>query len=472
LGTNPVSDGHPDTAMPRWAPWAGPDGLLTPGVWSGASEPGLRTASPYPPREAVPPQSLTLSDMLCTSHNPGHVPILTMQDLEGFKIPYKPEMLFLLGPNLIYSLGNPEVTANFLKTMYVVASKLWLDETTNFADMVLPDTCYLERLDPVPNIVNHHHPAGRGNFTHAIRQPIVKPPGEARYFSEVMLELADRVGFLADFNLLLNQYYSLNPPFALEGDTRYTLEEIADRIYTCYFGPEHGLEWFKEHGTISWPKKVEEVYWKPFRHVRAPIYWEWVPRAGERIKAIVDELGVTQINTSDYSPLPGWKPCGALEAKDEEFDLQAVYHRVAHHQFSYTFQNPWLDEISALDPYTNYVTINTETAKKKGIKDGDQVWVTSKEAGRTMGEAKLVEGIHPEVLGISNNGGHWSDHTPVAKGKGTFFEALMPMDWAHTDPVVVAMDADAAVKIEKAGKEDANHPTRWSPGIDGKIREL
>jgi hypothetical protein len=46
------------------------------------------------------------------------------------------------------------------------------------------------------------------------------------------------------------------------------------------------------------------------------------------------------------------------------------------------------------------------------------------------------------------------------------------MDWAHTDPVVVAMDADSAVKIEKAGKEDAKHPTRWSPGIDGKIREL
>jgi len=46
------------------------------------------------------------------------------------------------------------------------------------------------------------------------------------------------------------------------------------------------------------------------------------------------------------------------------------------------------------------------------------------------------------------------------------------MDWAHTDPVVVAMDADAAVKIEKAPKEDANHPTRWLPGIGGKIRKL
>ena len=89
-----------------------------------------------------------------------------------------------------------------------------------------------------------------------------------------------------------------------------------------------------------------------------------------------------------------------------------------------------------------------------------------------MGEAKVVEGIHPEVIAVANNGGHWSKFTPVATGKGTFFEALMPMDWAHTDPVVTAMDADAAVKIEKAPKEDAKHPTRWLPGIGGRTRKL
>ncbi len=471
LGTNPVCGGHPDTGMPNWAPWAGPDGLLAPGVWNGQTSPGLRTAAPYPPRTPVPPERVTLSDLLSTGMS-GHIPVLAMQNLDGFKIPYTPEMLFVIGPNIIYSLGNPEVTANFMKKMFTVASKLWLDETTYFADIVLPDACYLERLDPLPNTITHHHPAGRGNFTHTIRQPILKPPGQARYFSEVMLELADRVGFRADFNKLMNHFYGLNPPYALEGDVAYTCEEIADRLYKCYFGPERGLEWFKKNGVVTWRKKIEEVYWKPFRHVRAPVYFEWFKKAGEGIQAILDELGVTEIDTSDYDPLPDWKPCGALLAKDREYDLQAVYHRVAHHQFSYTFENPWLDEISALDPYTNYVTINSETARRKGIKTGDQVWIKSKEAGASMGEAKVVEGIHPEVIAVANNGGHWSKFTPVATGKGTFFEALMPMDWAHTDPVVTAMDADAAVKIEKAPKADAKHPTRWLPGIGGKFRKL
>jgi hypothetical protein len=52
---------------------------------------------------------------------------------------------------------------------------------------------------------------------------------------------------------------------------------------------------------------------------------------------------------------------------------------------------------------------------------------------------------------------------PVARGKGTFFEALMPMDWQHTDVTMCVMDCDAAVKLIKAGAEARNHPRGWEP---------
>jgi molybdopterin-containing oxidoreductase family molybdopterin binding subunit len=460
MGTNPVANGYPETGLPRWAPFESLDGLLSPGVWGGATEPGLRAGVPYPPRQPRAPEQINLADLLCTGMS-GHPSVMVLEDTDKFKIPYKPEMLFLYGTNLVYSLGNPETTANALKQLFVVAVKLWLDETTAFADLVLPDTCYLERLEPVPNNLVHHFPVGRGDWAHAIRQPVVPPPGECRPFMQVMLELADRLGFLPDMHSGLNHFYGLKPPYALELDRRYTIEEIADRIYKCWFGPDHGLEYMKTHGVITWPKQIEEVYWKAFRHLRVPIYFEHVKKAGEKIRAVLDDLGINDIDTSDYDALPDWKPCAALEARDQEYDLQAVYSRAAHHQFSYTFQNPWLAEISAMDPYTNYVSINVETARRKGIRDGDQIWIKAKGAGSTLGVAKLVQGIHPEVVGIINNGGHWAKGMPVAQGKGTFFEPLMTTDWAHTDPVVIAIDADAAVKIEKAGAEAGDHATRW-----------
>ena len=148
MGASPVCYGHPETELPRWVPKAGPDGLLTPGIWIGATEPGY-SVKPYPAVEPRAPQSYNLMDLLPTALS-SHLAVLTMPRGEEFKIPYKPEVLLNYGANSLMSIGNPETTADALRELFVLSFNLWLDETTDFADIVLPDTCYLERLDPVP----------------------------------------------------------------------------------------------------------------------------------------------------------------------------------------------------------------------------------------------------------------------------------------------------------------------------------
>ncbi len=448
LGCNPVCYGHPETNLPRWVPKADRDGLLLPGLWFGASEPGF-SGTLYPPPEPRAPQWLHLQDLFPTSLT-SHLPILTIQDPERFGIPYTPEVLINYGSNLIMSVGNPETTAEALKRLYVISFNLFLDETTAFADLVLPDTCYLERLDPSPNNHIHHFPVGMGEWGWQIRQPAVEPLAERRHFSEVLLELAGRIGMAGDLYSVVNHYYSLKPPYRLDRNGRYTWEELADRIYKNYFGSERGLDWFKTHGVLRWPKRVEEPFWKPFVHARVPIYFEWLKGVGERVEKITRAMGLDELDTSDFQPLPDWKPCAALETERAGYDLQAVYYRVAWHTFSLTYENPWLDEISTIaEPYSYFISINTATARGKGIRDGDWIWVESAEAGRVKGRARLVEGIHPEVVGIANNGGHWAPGMPVARGKGVFFEALLPLNLKALDPVSVTMDCDARVRVYK-----------------------
>ena len=447
LGCNPVCYGYPETGRPRWEPKVGPDGLLSPGLWFGGSEPGL-IPGPYPPIEPQPPQTLNLMDLL-TPALTSHLPVLTIPRWDEFKIPYKPEMLINYGANSLMSIGNPEIVAQSFKDLFVVSFNLWLDETTDLADIVLPDTCYLERLDPSPNMHHHHFPVGLGEWGWQIRQPVVEPLYQRRHFCEVMLELGERVGIRPEFYMVVNLYFDLKEPFRLDPAKKYSWEEIADTIYKSYFGPEHGLEWFKKHGVLKWPKKPEEPYWKPFIKARVPIYFEWIKGLGEKIKKIAEEQDLKEIDTSDFQPLPDWKPCSALEYQGNEYDLQAIYYRVPWHTFSMTYENPWLDEISDNEPYSYFISINTDTAKKKGIKDGDLIWVESLDAGKTKGRARLVEGIHPEVIGVANNGGHWSPNMPVAKGKGVFFEALLPLSLDKTDLVTITMDCDARVKIYK-----------------------
>lgn len=461
MGCNPVCYGYPETQLPRWVPKAGPDGLLTPGVWFGATEPGF-SARPYPPPEPRAPNSYHFMEFLPLALS-SHLAVVTVPRGDEFKMSYKPEVLINYGANSLMSIGDPQTTARLLKELFVISFNLWADETSDFADILLPDTCYLERLDPSPNLHIHHFPVGMGDWGWQIRQPVVAPAGERRHFCEVLMDISERIGMKGDHYALINYYFGLRGEYALQSPEKYSWEEIGDRIYKYYFGPQHGLDWFKKNGVLKWPKQVQEAFWKPFIKARVPIYFEWVKKHGQKIDSIVKERGLPWPDTSDFQALPDWRPCAALEEKDGEYDMQAVYYRVAWHSFSMTYQNPWLDEISSkMDPYSYFISINAATAEKKRIRSGDQVWVQSKGAGKVRGRAVLVEGIHPEVVGIANNGGHWSPNLPIARGKGVFFEALLPLTLEKTDPVTITMDCDARVKIFKDTSGEKWQDTAWS----------
>ncbi|MFV2089705.1 MAG: molybdopterin-dependent oxidoreductase, partial [Pseudomonadales bacterium] len=283
LGTNPVAFGHPDTGLPRWKPEPSIDGLMDAG--------GLGHNDPDGPSSNWPPEPRS-ADLASMSDLVGW-PITTctapaaLNDADNFPSITRPEVLLNYGSNLLMSAARPEVCFDAFQDAFVININLYSDETAEaLADIVLPDTCYLERLDPAPNFLRHHHPVGLGDWGHQVRQPIVEPLYERRHFSEVMLEIIERLGITETANLMTNMYFGLTQPQALEVDKHYTLEEIGDRVYRNWFGSDHGLDWFREHGVLTWPKQIREVYWKPDCKGRAQLYNEWVVKFGEKIEQI------------------------------------------------------------------------------------------------------------------------------------------------------------------------------------------
>lgn len=51
--------------------------------------------------------------------------------------------------------------------------------------------------------------------------------------------------------------------------------------------------------------------------------------------------------------------------------LDAFYHRFAWHPLSWTIENPWLNEISELDPWGYRVVLNAGVGRKKGTNNLD-----------------------------------------------------------------------------------------------------
>ena len=223
--------------------------FLTPGVW-------MLPHLPYPPAEPRKPDFMGFIELFPLSHVS---PLMASSDQEEwwqrFELPYRPKMLLNYGANSLMSVGNKETVAQSLARFdFIVSCDLFLNETSDFADIVLPDASYLEVLDPRPNFpFIFNHPAGPWEWGWPIRQPVVPPAGEQRSARDVLLELGGRLGIRPELNMAINVYYGLDGPFMLDPNGSYTMEEITDRELKHKFGPERGLEWFKEHGVITWP---------------------------------------------------------------------------------------------------------------------------------------------------------------------------------------------------------------------------
>ena len=443
LGFNPTCDGYPETGRLQYAPHADPDGLMIPGSW-------LVPHLPYPIDEPVLPKKLNLQSLFPMGMGSVFQSSFDQEEMwSKMDMPYRPEMMINLGANQIMSVGNKDATAEALKKYKFIASfDIFLTETSEFSDIVLPDCGYLETFDSRPHyLFIFALPAGMGDWSWAIRQPVVEPEGERRSFANVLLELGDRIGILPDINTAYNAFLDLKNE-RLDVDRRYSHEEICDIDLKDKFGPDKGLDWFRRNGVVSWPKKPEEVYWRTFNDVRVPIYWEWMEDTWEQANEIAEPRGL-DIPKEFYSPLPEWLPCPSHECTHEDFDFYAFYYRDIVHTNSLTMENAWLDEAAELDPFSYAIAINAKVGREKGLVTGDTIWVENEYGKKVSGKIRLTETIHPEGLGIGACAGHWSKEMPIAKGKGVFFNDLIELDWHHSSPSNLNVDLCAKVKITK-----------------------
>ncbi|MBI2850536.1 MAG: molybdopterin-dependent oxidoreductase [Chloroflexi bacterium] len=371
---------------------------------------------------------------------------------------YPVEMMFI-SRNPLMSIGDRDALANALKSIkFVVVSELFNTETSEgFADIVLPDGCYLEKDSwHVGLMQNFNHAWGMDDWSYHITQTIAKPTHQRKSADEVTYDLAVRLGKELGRNLVreANERFLRTAPISKEYwpndlDRYLTAAELGDAFTKSTFGPEHGWDWFKKHGFMRWPKRVEEAYWLQFLPMRIPvIYLEWLAHMKPIVEDINQKTGVF-MDPVQYTPLISWFPCTIHKVEDPEYDLYCYSYRDILHSSSQTMEQPWLDEASQMNPWTYNITMNAETGRKKGLKDGDLIEVETYLGRKEKGTVKLMAGHHPLTVGISSTAGHFAKGQPIAFGKGSNFNTLLPMTFEHTDPVAGNLETCVRVTVRK-----------------------
>jgi len=414
----------------------GPDGMIQPQAT------GWHLYTPF----SYPPKSLELRDYAPLATDMGHlVPRVTL-DPGRYGFDYEPEALIVYHGNPFTNSGDNSVVEQALKKLDLVVSiNLYLDEITDFSDVVLPEHSNLERF----NLVNWTHDM-RGL---QVSQPVTGPLYDTRDGMDILIELAARADFLfgeGGFNDKLNQTLGLSEPHRLDLEKKYSYAEILDVQAKCHSAGERDLAWYQEHGNDLRPVKSHEKY-RIYGDARLPLFYNYIRDAGIELERNLEKYQIEarhglKIKTDIYKGLPYWEPSPVHELENK-FDLYIISYKSYMTTYADTATNPILMDVATRDPNLIKVVINRSAAESRGLRDGDRVWVESKYA-KAAGVVGVTEGIHPETAAVSGGFGRWMRH-PVSQGIGISQNAHLAIDLSHSGLLGGAMETVGKVCIYK-----------------------
>ncbi|MFQ6091489.1 MAG: molybdopterin-dependent oxidoreductase [bacterium] len=352
----------------------------------------------------------------------------------------RPEIYMIYCYNPVYVNGECQENIDILKDEslipYIVAVDVCTSESTALADLILPDATYLERWDWEDMVSYDQIPE------YYIRQPLVRPLGQARDFKDVCCEIARRLG---------GQVAEVMAFKSAEEFVRDACE------HTPGVKEAGGFEYMKKHG--AWYDKTAKPKYRSYaKEVKSEdlegaildektgVYWkgkegeDYTTTKGAYKKYVGQKIGdkvyvgfkPDKVNKSGkfeiysellklkgFDPMPTYLPIPEHE-KMKRDELILTTYKVNVQTHSRTQNCKWLTEIY----HDNPAWVHPQTAAARGIKDGDKIRVKSS-VGQIVTKAKLTEGIHPRVVAISYHLGHW-EYGEYASGKKTASHVCEP----------------------------------------------
>ncbi|MFC5790245.1 nitrate reductase [Agromyces tardus] len=296
---------------------------------------------------------------------------------------------------------------------FVVVQDLFLTETAELADVVLPAAGWGEKT---------------GTFTNATRtvhlsEQAVEPPGEARADLDIFLDYARRMDFRRDDGRPLLEWAG--------PDDAYRAWQECSRGRPCDYTGISYDDLRRESG-IQWPRREGET--TSIRRLYAdadfPTYPEYCETYGHDLAtgADVGEQAFSAQRPDGRAFLKAAAYSGPHEPPDDGYPLRfttgrSVYH---FHTRTKTARSPELDAAAP----SVWVELAEADAAARGLGDGDMVEVRSRR-GRLVAPVR-VTGIRPGTVFAPFHYGYWDAPESAEQRRPTAANELTITEW---DPV-------------------------------------
>jgi len=313
---------------------------------------------------------------------------------------------------------RPDLVKTVEQLDLVVSCDVYLSESAAYADYLLPECTYLERDEEVSDMSGL-------NPAYALRQQVVEPIGDARPSWQIWKELAMQLG-LGQFypwqDMQTRQLYQLNGDHALSAELRQ--------------------KGYREWGVPLLLREPEAVRQFVERYPGA-VAVDSDGTYGEQLR-FKSPSGKIELYSEELETLlPGYGiPRARNFALKGDSELYFIQGKVAVHTNGATQYVPLLSELM----WDNAVWIHPQTAREKGIKSGDDIWLENA-TGKEKGKALVTAGIRPDTLFVYMGFGAKAGAKTAATTHGIHCGNLLP----HvTSPVSGTVVHTAGVTLRRA----------------------
>ncbi|MEX0351156.1 MAG: molybdopterin oxidoreductase family protein [Paracoccaceae bacterium] len=421
--------------------------------------------------------------------------------------PYKIDTLFMYMANMSWnSTMNTKGVMDMLTDKdengdYVIPRIIYSDayssEMVAYADLILPDTTYLERHDCISLLDRPICEAEAA--ADAIRWPVIEPDRDVRGFQTVLVQLANKMGLpgftnedgsakykdYADYIVNHERKPGIGPLAGFRGENgdqegrgAVNPDQLNRYIENGSFYIAHipdGADYYKpwNNGYQDWAVGLGiydspqpylfQLYVEPMRKFQLAAEGHGDRQPPDHLRDRIKE---------QLDPLPIWYETD--QTGNEGYTVNALTQRPMAMYHSWGTQNAWLRQLHGRNP----LYVPTKLMREHGLSNGDWARVSSPHGAITvpvMEMASLNENTVWTWNAIGKRKGAWalSDDAPEAtKGfllNHLIHELLPPkgdgLRWANSDPITgQAAWFDLKVKIEKTvAPGDAQSQPEFAP---------
>lgn len=419
--------------------------------------------------------------------------------------PYPIDVLFLYMANMAWNssmntagvvrmLEDKDPQTGEYRIPRIIYSDAYASEMVAYADLVLPDTTYLERHDCISLL---DRPISEPDAVQdAIRWPVVEPDRDVRGFQTVLLDLGARLrlpGFADGHGKAIYKDYA---DYIVHHERRPGIGPLAgfrgtkgDRTGRGAVNPDQLNRYIENGSFFSAHIPVEAQFFKHANKayqdfavsmgffdqpqpVTFQLYSETLQKfrlSAQGLREPFAPLTHRKRILETFDPLPDWyRPFEEAAVDRGQFPYHAITQRPAAMYHSWGSMNAWLRQIHTRNP----LYVPGAICNEHDLKDGDWVWVTSHH-GRIKVEIARSDAVNRDTIwtwnAIGKREGAWAldrDVPEVRKGflmNHLIHELLPPKGdgqrWSNSDPITgQAAWYDLRVRIEKAAPGEVSEP--------------